>query len=72
MDFNIIEYIKPELLILIPVLYFIGMGLKNMMLPKERTWKHGSGIPKNSTAIFTTGSVRRLPGTLGWTSSRTT
>lgn len=36
MDFNIIEYIKPELLVLIPVLYFIGMGLKNMMLPKDK------------------------------------
>lgn len=26
---NIMEYIRPELLILIPVLYFVGLGLKN-------------------------------------------
>lgn len=25
---NILNYIRPELLILIPVLYFVGMGLK--------------------------------------------
>lgn len=25
---QLLEYIKPELLILIPVLYFVGMGLK--------------------------------------------
>lgn len=26
---NIMDFVKPELLILIPVLYFIGMGLKH-------------------------------------------
>lgn len=25
---NIMDYVRPELLVLIPVLYFIGMGLK--------------------------------------------
>lgn len=29
------NYIKPELLILIPVLYFIGMGLKKSALPDK-------------------------------------
>lgn len=26
---NMMEYIKPELLVLLPVLYFIGTGIKN-------------------------------------------
>lgn len=28
MEMNIMEFIKPELLLLVPVLYFIGMALK--------------------------------------------
>ena len=28
MELNILDYIKPELLVLIPVLYFVGAGLK--------------------------------------------
>ena len=34
MDFY--EFIKPELLILIPVLYFVGIGLKKSKLPDYR------------------------------------
>ena len=30
------EYIKTELLILIPVLYFIGIGLKKSKIPNKR------------------------------------
>ena len=30
------EYIKPELLVLIKVLYFIGMGIKNTELIKDK------------------------------------
>lgn len=33
---NYQEYIKTELLILIPVLYFIGVGLKKSSLPDKR------------------------------------
>ena len=33
---NYQDYIKTELLILIPVLYFIGMGLKKSKLPDRR------------------------------------
>lgn len=32
---NIIEFIKPELLILIPVLYFIGMAVKQSTIIKD-------------------------------------
>lgn len=30
---NIVEYIKPELLILIPVLYLLGLGIKKSAVP---------------------------------------
>lgn len=33
---NYQEYIKTELLILIPVLYFIGIGLKKSKMPDKR------------------------------------
>lgn len=37
MELNaVMEYIKPELLVLIPVLYFIGVGCKNMSIPKDK------------------------------------
>ena len=37
MDIEMIkEFIKPELLILIPVLYFIGIAIKNTMLIKDK------------------------------------
>lgn len=37
MELNaIMEYIKPELLVLIPVLYFVGIGLKSMSVPKDK------------------------------------
>ena len=37
MEINaIMEYIKPELLVLIPVLYFVGVGLKSMSFPKDK------------------------------------
>ena len=36
MDFNLSEYIKPELLILIPVLYLLGMGLKNSAVVADK------------------------------------
>ena len=32
---NFQDYIKTELLILIPVLYFVGIGLKKSMLPDK-------------------------------------
>lgn len=32
---NIMEFIKPELLILIPVLYFIGMAVKQSTIIKD-------------------------------------
>lgn len=32
---NVQEYIKTELLILVPVLYFIGIGLKKSKLPDK-------------------------------------
>ena len=28
MDMNVMEFVRPELLVLIPVLYLLGMGLK--------------------------------------------
>ena len=28
MDINVMEFVRPELLVLIPVLYLLGMGLK--------------------------------------------
>ena len=37
MDAELIKnFIKPELLILIPVLYFIGMAIKNTLLIKDK------------------------------------
>lgn len=33
---QILEYIKPELIVLIPVLYFIGMGLKKSSWMKDK------------------------------------
>lgn len=36
MDFNLNEFIKPELLILIPVMYFIGMAFKSTTLLKDK------------------------------------
>lgn len=37
MDIDLMkEFIKPELLILIPVLYFIGIAIKNTMLVKDK------------------------------------
>ncbi|HAS91321.1 MAG TPA: hypothetical protein DCS12_03435 [Clostridiales bacterium] len=37
MDIELIKnFIKPELLILIPVLYFIGMAIKNTLLIKDK------------------------------------
>ena len=36
---QILDYIKPELLVLIPVLYFIGMGLK------KASWLNDKMIP---------------------------
>lgn len=32
---EIIDYIKPELLILVPVLYMVGIGLKKSLLPDK-------------------------------------
>lgn len=34
---QIMEYIQPELLILIPVLYFVGIGLKRTSLIADKT-----------------------------------
>ena len=31
----VMQYVKPELLILIPVLYFVGTGLKKVELPNK-------------------------------------
>ena len=33
---EILRFIKPELLVLIPVLYFIGMGIKKSNIPNSR------------------------------------
>lgn len=32
---DILNYIKPELLILVPVLYIVGIGLKKSLLPDK-------------------------------------
>ena len=42
MDYQ--DYIKTELLILIPVLYFIGIGLKKSKLPEKLEIKEEQGI----------------------------
>jgi hypothetical protein len=37
MDFDLVkEFVKPEMLILIPVLYFIGVMIKNTTLIKDK------------------------------------
>lgn len=36
MDISILEYIKPELLILVPVMYLLGIGLKQTTLLKDK------------------------------------
>lgn len=41
---NIMEYIKPELLVLIPVLYFIGLMLKNTQAFADKYIPAGLGI----------------------------
>ena len=35
MEEMIVEYLRPELLILIPVLYFIGLGIKKIEVIKD-------------------------------------
>lgn len=53
------EYIKPELLVLIPVLYLIGLGLKHCELPNK--WIPLSlgiiAIVLSTMFIFTTTSI---------------
>lgn len=36
MDISILEYIKPELLILVPVMYLLGIGLKQTTVVKDK------------------------------------
>lgn len=37
MDFEVVkQFIKPEMLILIPVLYFVGVMIKNSLLIKDK------------------------------------
>lgn len=36
MDISILEYIKPELLILVPVMYLVGICLKNTTVVKDK------------------------------------
>jgi hypothetical protein len=66
MDFT--EYIKPELLVLIPVLYLIGLGLKKSQYPDKwipvtlgaigiflsLIWVLGRTLPANSASDILT------------------
>jgi hypothetical protein len=66
MDFT--EYIKPELLVLIPVLYLIGLGLKKSQYPDKwipvtlgaigiflsLIWVLGRTLPANSSSDILT------------------
>ena len=36
MDISMLEYIKPELLILVPVMYLLGIGLKQTTVVKDK------------------------------------
>lgn len=53
----IIEYVKPELLVLVPVLYFIGMGLK------KAEWFKSNYIPLFLGIIGMTLSAMWVAGT---------
>lgn len=33
---NVLDYVKPELLVLIPVLFFVGLGIKKSDTPDKR------------------------------------
>lgn len=56
---NLNEFIKPELLILIPVLYVIGIGLKKSKLPDTRIplLLGGISIILSALWVFTTSDI---------------
>ena len=62
---NYQEYIKAELLILIPVMYFIGIGLKKSKLPDK--WipltLGGISIVLASIWVFATGDILNIKET---------
>lgn len=54
---QVLTYIKPELLILIPVCYFIGVGLKNSATVKDKWipyWLGGCGIVLSTLWVLAT------------------
>lgn len=58
MDFNTIkEFIRPELLVLVPVMYFIGMGLKKMERIKDNYIPLILGIASVLLAILFVGAA---------------
>lgn len=64
MDFN--EFIKPELLVLIPVLYFVGIAIKNSEIKSK--WipliLGGIGIALSTLYVFGTSDVDGANSTL--------
>lgn len=60
MEQIIVNYVKPELLVLIPVLYFVGMGLKKSQDIKDKRIPYvlgTSGIVLSALYVFATSPV---------------
>lgn len=60
MDMNLMEFVRPELLVLIPVLYIIGMGLKRseVVLDKRIPFILGAvGIFLSALYILSTADI---------------
>ena len=63
----VMQYVKPELLILIPVLYFIGIGLKKVELPNKfiPMLLGVAGILLSVLYIFSTSDISSLKDITG-------
>lgn len=60
---QLVSYIRPELVLLIPVLYFVGMGLKKTALVQDRwipLFVCGVGVALSALYTFATGELTSL------------
>lgn len=64
---NIMEYIRPELLTLIPVLYFVGMGLKGAQQIVDKhipLWLGLCGVVLASLYVLPTSDIASWQGAM--------
>ena len=60
---QLVSYIRPELVLLIPALYFVGMGLKKTALVQDRwipLFVCGVGVALSALYTFATGELTSL------------